>query len=178
MSSTTIKVSKSHPAVKAILSACFPQYKGRKIKLVLSAELATYACSDWDGGSRTVARFYNLRTGGVVYAMGGAGQSCPEGWAIVEHSVFCGQDAGITIRTRRAMCEADEQVAVDAILSGRTHDARSIVSRGLAIVEGSWGCYDRGHERVSALDVAWLAVWTIATDIEKTAAKHAAKAAA
>ena len=34
------KVSKSNPAIRAILAATFPQYKGRKVKVRRMADLA------------------------------------------------------------------------------------------------------------------------------------------
>lgn len=61
-------------------------------------------------GSRNFARAYDLATGRVAQPLAAAGTpwnaqahariEIPAGVAIVEHSIFCGKDAGVTIYVR------------------------------------------------------------------------------
>jgi hypothetical protein len=126
----SIKVSKRHPAVKAILAATFPTYKGRKVKLAVWDGAPAFEVRDWDGGSRTLVALYNLRTGSAVRAEMHRDQgTCPEGWAVVEQSWFCGHDAGVVINVRRAVGEDVEAVAVDAVLGGQTPTALESAQR-------------------------------------------------
>lgn len=91
--------------VKALVSAAFPEYKGRKVRI---RSAASYQMSNfWDGGSRTYVVAVDLVTGRVVEPIAassnpfsGAANAAfeiPSGVALVEHSFFCGKDAGITI---------------------------------------------------------------------------------
>jgi hypothetical protein len=100
-----IKVSITDPVIRKIVSACYPNYKGRKIKVEAKT---TYVMSNyWDGGSRDYAVAYHLASGetaqpSVVTANPMRGQAhaqvdIPEGVAIVEHSIFQGKDVGIRI---------------------------------------------------------------------------------
>lgn len=101
----TIKVSKSDPAFRRIIVACYPTWKGRKVcvKAATTYRMANY----WGGGSRDYAVAYDLKTGdvsapSVVTTNPMRGQAhavveIPEGMLIVEHSIFCGKDAGVTI---------------------------------------------------------------------------------
>lgn len=100
-----IAVSKTDPTIRRILAACYPGYRGRKIRI----EPATsYAMSDyWDGGSRAYAIAYDLATGRTAppatathNPMNGAAHATitiPDGILIVEHSIFMGKCAGIRI---------------------------------------------------------------------------------
>lgn len=100
-----MKVSKSDKAIKPILTACYPEWKGRKVSL---AVCASYQMSDyWSEGSRNYVRAYSLVDGKVAEAIGlaqipmnhlaHARVAIPAGVALVEHSIFCGKDAGVTI---------------------------------------------------------------------------------
>lgn len=105
MSNTAIKIRKSDKGIKAIISAAHPTYEGRKIRVKAATEykMANY----WDGGSRDYVMAYDLATGRAygpaihtTNPMNGSAHSTvaiPAGVLIVEHSIFCGQDAGITI---------------------------------------------------------------------------------
>lgn len=99
---------------RRIALACYPEYKGRKIKV---ASEATYRMENyWDGGSRCYAKAYDLKTGTVAAAdiattnpMNGKAHAeieIPAGVAIVEHSIFCGKDCGITIYVNPAADKA------------------------------------------------------------------------
>jgi hypothetical protein len=91
--------------VRAIAKRCYPEYKGRKIRVVESKD---YTMRDyWDGGSRDYAKAYELKTGFIAepkaavhtpwHGAANATFDIPPGVAIVEHTIFCGKDAGITI---------------------------------------------------------------------------------
>lgn len=98
--------------VRDLLAATFPEYPGRRITLVVeNAPLTHYLRNYWDGGSRTYYRAVDLATGRVVDAAwctsnplrseAHGGFTLPRGVALVEHTIFCGRDLGITISVRR-----------------------------------------------------------------------------
>lgn len=99
----TIKLSKANPAVKALLAATFPAYKGRKVV----AEIAT-SVTLWDtnysGGTRNVYHFITpdhqerlTVPAPWVNRAEGAVVPLSAGLVVVEHSMFCGRDCGITV---------------------------------------------------------------------------------
>jgi hypothetical protein len=100
-----IKVSITDPAIRKIVSACYPAYKGRKIKV--EAKTKYYMSNYWDGGSRDYAIAYHLASGATaaptvsttnpMRGQAHAEIEIPEGVAIVEHSIFQGKDVGIRI---------------------------------------------------------------------------------
>lgn len=100
-----MKVSKSDKAIKPILTACYPEWKGRKVSL---AVCASYQMSDyWSEGSRNFVKAYYLPNGSTAETSPWANipwdkratarVQIPAGVALVEHSIFCGKDAGVTI---------------------------------------------------------------------------------
>lgn len=105
MTTNRIKVSRADKGIKAILIAAHPTWTGRKVHVQPATEykMANY----WDGGSRDYVMAYELATGRVYgpaihteNPINGAAHATvriPEGVLIVEHSVFCGKDAGVTI---------------------------------------------------------------------------------
>jgi hypothetical protein len=99
---------------RKIALTCYPEYKGRKISV---ASAAIYRMADyWDGGSRDYAIAYELEsgrtgapTGAVHNPMNGAAHAeieIPAGVAIVERSIFCGREVGITIYVNPAADKA------------------------------------------------------------------------
>lgn len=169
---TVTTVSKTNPAVRAILAACFPQWKGRKVRLVVGGAVRSNA-SDWDGGTRCESRFYNLRDGGVVYVEVGHSAhaiSAPDAhWAVVEHDTFCGKDAGVTIRVARSLDLADLAVAVDVLLEGGRHATVTAQALVADRVPGDWkGADGRGAD---ARDLAWLEVEATAAALAKSQVK-------
>lgn len=100
-----IKVSKADKSIKAIISATFPEWRGRKVRI---QPATSYRVENfWDGGSRCYVKAYSLDTGKAADAapetsnpMRNEAHTTVEihvGVALVEHQIFCGQDAGITI---------------------------------------------------------------------------------
>jgi hypothetical protein len=96
--------------IRNIVAATFPDYHGRKFRISVS-DTPLNVRSYWDGGSRRFYRFVNLATLEAsaqvpVQSMfdpeikGADNVTLPEGFACVEHSIFCGQDTGITIHIR------------------------------------------------------------------------------
>ena len=91
--------------IKTLAKKCYPEYKGRKFFTRQSKE---YQMSDyWSEGSRNYAVAVRLATGEtglpgdfVHNPMNGGAHArfeIPAGIAIVERSVFCGKDCGITV---------------------------------------------------------------------------------
>lgn len=101
----TMKVSRSDKTIKAILAATYPEYKGRKITVIPAT---SYQMMDyWSEGSRHFVKAYALVNGRVAASSSAAqtpwrGEAharvaVPVGILLVEHSIFCGKDCGITI---------------------------------------------------------------------------------
>jgi hypothetical protein len=92
--------------VKELARIAYPGYRGRKFKERTSS---SYTMQDyWDGGSRCYAVAVELATGRIVRhedlnpmtdRRAGATLNIPQGFGILEHSIFCGKDTGITLVT-------------------------------------------------------------------------------
>ncbi len=101
------KLSSSSPMVKAFARATFPAYRGRKFRLV-TCERVSLSGTFWDGGSRSSYAAFTLadspRSASLPqYAppqFGGPRETpvveLKPGYAIAEHSIFCGKDTGLT----------------------------------------------------------------------------------
>ena len=98
--------------VPALLLRAFPAYTGRKFAAVV-CEAVSLHDAYWSGGSRSTYRALELATGRtcdpVSFVLnppqfGGAARAVtvplPSGWVIVQHSIFCGKDAGLTFHIR------------------------------------------------------------------------------
>lgn len=97
-------LSRANPMVKRVLAATFPLYRGRKIKARTwtgPKRLQNY----WDGGTRSYYCAVRVEDGAIA----GFGTDnpfqrsahepvdLPAGVLLIEHSIFCGKDMGITI---------------------------------------------------------------------------------
>lgn len=103
--SDAIPVSITDPTIRKIVRACYPNWKGRKIKI----EPATrYYMSDyWSEGSRNYVMAYHLESGATKHPsrmatnpyndVAHAEVQIPEGIALVENAIFSGKDMGIRI---------------------------------------------------------------------------------
>ena len=103
---SAVKVSRRD--VDAIVRATFPDYRGRKLR-VAAAETVTLHDLNWSGGTRAQYRSCTLAgrfLGGAdkfnaqaPWANDGEGVALPvpAGSCLVEHSIFCGHDCGLTI---------------------------------------------------------------------------------
>jgi len=100
-------VSRSNPAVKAILAMTYPTYRGRKIGVVV-CDSVTFHDTNWCEGSRTQYKAIKYTAGGFsvstfvapapwVNVVEGSTVMLPADCLIVAHSIFCGRDCGITI---------------------------------------------------------------------------------
>lgn len=100
------KSPKTSKLARTIALACYPEYKGRKIRV--ESRETYYVDNMWGGGSRNFATAYNLETGTAAAAIQTVGPEVkiPAGVAIVEHSFFCGKDCGITIYVNPAADKA------------------------------------------------------------------------
>ncbi len=90
--------------VKAMAHTAFPSYTGRKFKLDNSGRPVNMT-SHWDGGSRDQFVILQLGSGqtkpvpqnGTMFDhINVQDTAVPPGFIIVEHTIFCGKDLGIT----------------------------------------------------------------------------------
>jgi len=101
-----MKVSRKD--VKVLVEATFPEYRGRKFRLMASNSVVLTDLN-WSGGSRSVYRActitgqstgdsskYNAQAPWNNQAEGKV-LSIPPGFVVVEHSDFCGKDMGLRI---------------------------------------------------------------------------------
>jgi hypothetical protein len=98
-------------ATKAVVSACFPSYRGRKYRLNVQTHPLNVK-SSWSGGSRDQFVFFNLETRTVFQVppqsafdkqiKGADTVTLPDGIVCVSHSIFMGKDSGITIHVNPA----------------------------------------------------------------------------
>ncbi len=99
-----VKLSRRQAA--PILARTFPNYNGRKIRVRFSPRVTFYN-TNWDGGSRS--RYAALNSAGTVAGLNtnmmppwdnpveGKALDITPNVMIIEHCIFCGKDAGITI---------------------------------------------------------------------------------
>ena len=102
-----IKISYADKRVKQIITDCYPTYKGRKVRL--STYMPKQIDSYWDEGSRDYFVWYQptTRKSFPVHSNHPGFERnqprninpelIPEDVMLVEHSIFCGKDVGITI---------------------------------------------------------------------------------
>lgn len=99
-----MKISKTG-AVRKILSETFPDYSGRKFFLDDSGKVTFYD-TNWGGGTRNYYTAIRLLDGKAekltdfapwANPAEGATVEVPEGFAIVQRSIFQGIEGGITI---------------------------------------------------------------------------------
>jgi hypothetical protein len=106
MTSQTIYLTGDEPLVREIVTAAFPAYKGRKIK-IRTCETLNVA-SYWSEGSRSYFAFVRLSGAhclGIVPDQSAYDPQIPGSErvvlspevACVEHEIFAGKDRGITI---------------------------------------------------------------------------------
>ena len=89
-----------------IIAATFPNYKGRKIKLERTSSV-TFSDTTWDGGSKNYYAAISIDGRSEVLDMTkvmpwsnpleGRTFPLPTGCLLVEHTIFCGKDAGLHI---------------------------------------------------------------------------------
>jgi hypothetical protein len=98
----TLKVTRKQ--AEQIIKATFPEYTGRKIKVEFTDKV-TFWDTNWSGGScnKYAALYADGRSVKVnapapwVNMIEGTSVTLGVNVLCVEHSYFCGQDAGITI---------------------------------------------------------------------------------
>jgi hypothetical protein len=98
-------------SAKKIAKHAYPEYKGRKIKLVVGQEsIDTTQDVNWSGGTRTEYIFVRLDNGDI---MKNPNQHLPpwkqdsshamaklsDGLVCVTHTIFLGKDCGLTVWT-------------------------------------------------------------------------------
>lgn len=98
----TLKLTKKQ--AWPIVEKVFPEYAGRKFKLVLSEKFTLYNMN-WDGGSRNIYGAVKVDGTSALAEVSapwnnpydGLSVDLPVDAVVVCHSFFCGQDGGITI---------------------------------------------------------------------------------
>jgi hypothetical protein len=106
MKMTTLFFDGSEEIIKRVCRAAFPGYDGRKFQVAYGVKSMSVR-SYWDGGSRSSFVAVNLSTLQTKAAPnshpifdhveGVDRVEIPEGFAIVEHIIFCGKDLGLRI---------------------------------------------------------------------------------
>lgn len=102
MQNTTVKVRKAQ--VRPVIEATFPDYKGRRFEIEFTPHI-TFRDTNWGGGTRNqyaaVSGDGQVKTFTApapwINPIEGKRVELPENVLIVCHTVFCGQDLGITI---------------------------------------------------------------------------------
>lgn len=101
-----MKIQKPSPILERICRAAFPSYGGRKWKLESRERLSTN--SYWDGGSKDtfciveIATFLtkSIPSMNPLTVKAREPTDIPAGAVIVEHSIFCGKQIGLTVHCR------------------------------------------------------------------------------
>ena len=100
-----IKLSRSAREVKELIAQTYPEYKGRKIFVEKSDiyHMENY----WSGGTKRYAIAIKLATMETMpapdittnpyHGEAHVDIAIPDGFAIVEHTIFCGRDIGISV---------------------------------------------------------------------------------
>ena len=106
----TIKITRKQAL--PIIRATFPNYNGRKVKVEFR-ESITFFDTNWGGGTKNTYAF--VRADGAI-----AHYDAPAPWVnpvegktvplppdviVVCHSIFCGQDCGLTIYAHPSLAE-------------------------------------------------------------------------
>jgi hypothetical protein len=89
---------------KAIIDATFPNYRGNKVSIHFQNQI-TFSDTNWGGGTKNeyAAVASDGRTARMdtpapwLNAYEGVTQPIGENVLVVEHTIFCGKDLGITI---------------------------------------------------------------------------------
>lgn len=105
--SSALPAPRSDPRVRAILSATFPDYRGRKVR-VARFDRPLHLDLSWSGGTVDKVALIDFRNGRIGHLVVPAPWShgaadpvdCPPGAMLVVRSYFCGSDAGVTIYCR------------------------------------------------------------------------------
>lgn len=107
MLTPAIPLSKSNKAVKAILAATFPEYKGRKVMAEVRPTMQMWDTGFGDG-TKSVYKVIEAEADGVYVQTSRPFSPCRKGDEgrtvelsetvfVVEHIIFCGKDYGIRI---------------------------------------------------------------------------------
>ena len=97
----------NHPEVIALAQRAYPDYKGKKFRVEVAAHPINVK-SYWEGGSRSFFKFIRLDESSDTIPVpaqsaydaqidGANAVPLQPGLACVEHSIFCGQDSGLTV---------------------------------------------------------------------------------
>lgn len=99
---------------KILANAGFPNYKGRKFQVIVVEDNRTFnLTSGWDGGSReyyAIVRLSDMKAVNISdlgfmgnqFSRHGQDFQIPEGFVLIEHSIFCGKDMGLRFYVQKA----------------------------------------------------------------------------
>jgi len=98
--------------IKTVCKTAFPNYNGRKLKINYNCKQINLR-SYWDGGSKSTYVILRLDDNKTLQApvshpffnksiTGVDNFVIPENYVVVQHSIFCGKDMGLTIHTPSA----------------------------------------------------------------------------
>lgn len=92
--------------VWAVAGRAFPEYRGRSFSVAISGRVVLHDLN-WGGGTKNIYKAVSLTQDGAVNGLPalspwnnpaeGQALDIPVGWAVVEHTIFCGRDMGLTI---------------------------------------------------------------------------------
>lgn len=162
----TIQVSINDPLIRRILKVTYPDYRGRKIRIV-PQRYPLNCKSYWEGGSQDHFAFVRLdtfRTSPMPAQSafdkdirGAESVTLPVGVICVEHSVFCGKDVGIRIHVNPENLVSMLPASHPTLLSPAPAEPSFDYERQAWIKDGKYvrcghpesmdcGCYGRLHE--------------------------------
>lgn len=145
MKTTRTQVSKASKAIKAMIAAAFPEWRGRKVAVIEAAEGWEHTVFVDD---QTDVAYYVLDEGRVAHQprpryTGGALTHKPQvGCVLMILSRFMGQDMGVEIIIpagedyRGAIDRAAVDVAVDALLGGDKRRAAKVLDETCGLSAG------------------------------------------
>ncbi len=107
IASGPVPLRRSDPAVKRLLAATFPRYRGRKLSAVPWGDGPLYLDLSWSGGTKDEVVLVDAsgRVSDLVVPSpwsGGANDPLrvPPGSILAVHSYFCGRDVGVRFYVR------------------------------------------------------------------------------
>jgi hypothetical protein len=111
---TPVALRRSDPAVKRLLAATFPDYRGRKLSAVRWDDRPLHLDLSWSGGTVDKVVLVDVASGRIgtlvvpsPWSRGAADPvDVPAGAILAVHSYFVGVDAGVTFYVRPLALDA------------------------------------------------------------------------
>ena len=124
-------------------------YGGRTFKATIT-ESVTLTNITWSGGTRSVYTLYNMITNGAssILNKDGATIAVQSGYAVIEHSIFCGKDMGLTF-----YIHPDNATTFLPVQDGTLGDSRARQLIATAHLKNSYG--GQTNIRFTAANRVW-----------------------